>query len=172
MQDGSRKLAVVIPTYNEASTIVQLIQQILAVAPSEWDLVILVVDDGSPDGTAGKVRQMMDRHSEVRLLERSGKLGLGSAYLDGFRHLRNTVNPEVYVQMDADFSHPPEYLGRLVSSVSATKCIILASRYVIGGGTSGWSLTRRVVSSVANLLGRLFIGLSVHDMTTGYRALP
>ncbi len=156
---------VVIPTYNEAESIAGLIKQVLAAHPG---VDVLVVDDGSPDGTANIVEKAMADEARLHLLERSAKEGLGAAYRSGFRWGLDR-GYEALVEMDADFSHPPDRLPALIAALE-TADVAIGSRYVPGGRTVGWSASRKAISRLGNAYVRLAIGLPVHDATAGYRA--
>jgi glycosyltransferase involved in cell wall biosynthesis len=156
---------VVIPTYNEAESIDELVRQVLT---ADERVDALVVDDGSPDGTAGIVEKVMLDEPRLRLLERPAKEGLGSAYRAGF-HWGLERSYDVLVEMDADFSHPPDRLTELLDALGAAD-VAIGSRYVHGGRTVGWSLIRRVISKVGNTYVRLMLGLPVRDATAGFRA--
>lgn len=157
---------VVIPTYNEAEHIGALISQILYFQP-EFD--ILVVDDDSPDGTGRIVDELSKKLDKIKILHRSKKSGLGKAYLDGFNYVLSQNPPyEKIIQMDADFSHHPRYLGDLIAGTE-DKDICLGSRYIAGGKILDWKLSRRVLSYVANLYVRFWLGLKVKDPTSGFR---
>lgn len=167
-------VAVVIPTYNEAENIGRVIEGLFESARAgEFLLHLLVVDDNSVDGTVDIVEECGRRFGSVSLLRRPGKLGLGSAYVDGFRWcLKNLGNFEACVEMDADGSHDPRELGNLVSPILKGEAdVAIGSRYVKGGGWRGGSLRRRIISRGANLLVRLTVGLPVRDATSGYRAI-
>ncbi|MEM1943867.1 MAG: polyprenol monophosphomannose synthase [Candidatus Caldarchaeum sp.] len=157
-------VCVVIPTYNEAENIENLVNKVLTVAGSS----IIVVDDGSPDGTSRVVEKIAQRDRRVRLLNRGRKMGLGSAYRDGFR-LALESKARVIVSMDADGSHPPELIPMLVKAVEEEADVAVASRYVAGGSWSA-GRGRMVVSRGANLLARLCTGVRLKDMTSGFRA--
>jgi dolichol-phosphate mannosyltransferase len=156
---------VVIPTYNEAESIGALVEQVLAV---HHDVDVLVVDDGSPDGTADIVGKAMAGELRLHLLERSAKEGLGAAYRAGFRW-GLARGYDALVELDADFSHPPERLPALLEALE-TADMSIGSRYVPGGRTVGWSPARKMISKLGNAYVRLAIGLPVHDATAGYRA--
>jgi dolichol-phosphate mannosyltransferase len=132
---------------------------------------LLFVDDGSPDGTAGEITNLQRQHPNVHLLQREGKLGLGTAYLDGFRTAIETLDPAVFVQMDSDLQHPPEKVKPLVDAVRGGADVAVGSRYVPGGSFEGLRGTRKIISRGANWLARTVLGLSVHDTTTGFKAL-
>ncbi|WP_129631531.1 polyprenol monophosphomannose synthase [Candidatus Oscillochloris fontis] len=155
---------VIIPTYNEAENIGHLIPQILAHPRCR----VLVVDDGSPDGTGTIVSQMAKDDSRIGLLSRPGKLGLGTAYIAGFRRaLAEDAN--MIIEMDADFSHDPCYLAPLIAAASTTYDMVIGSRYVKGGGTTDWGLGRKLISRGGNLYAGIILGLPVADATGGYR---
>jgi dolichol-phosphate mannosyltransferase len=167
------RACVVIPTYNERRNIRELVSECISEASAleGMDIHALVVDDNSPDGTADVVRELAQADHRVHLLSRGGKMGLGSAYVDGFRWALSNLNPSIFVQMDADFSHPPEVLPRLLEEVRAGYQVAIASRYIRGGGSDGWPLHRKMISRGANLLARSFLRLHVKDATGEYRAL-
>jgi dolichol-phosphate mannosyltransferase len=155
---------VIVPTYNEADNIGQLIPQILAHPRCR----VLVVDDGSPDGTGAVVEEIARRDSRVGLLSRPGKLGLGTAYIAGFRRALDE-GAQLVVEMDADFSHDPRYLPALIEAASNDYDLVLGSRYVRGGGTTDWGLSRKLISRGGNLYAGLILGLPVADSTGGFR---
>lgn len=156
-------ISVVVPTYNEAATIPVLASRLgAALADRPWELV--VVDDGSPDGTAD-IAERLAPGLPVRVVRRPGKLGLASAVIDGFR----AASGDLLVVMDADLSHPPETVPALVDAVAGGADLAVGSRYVLGGGTVDWPLRRRIVSRVACLMGNLLV--PVRDATSGFFAL-
>jgi len=158
---------IVIPTYDEASTIGSLLDRIQAIRALDR-FHVLVVDDASPDGTADAVRAHPSYGDRVLLLERGGKEGLGAAYRAAFAWAqRHEVG--VVVQMDADGSHQPETVPALVAALEDSD-VAIGSRYVPGGRTVDWSWQRRLVSRVGNAYVRLVLGLPVHDCTAGFRA--
>jgi glycosyltransferase involved in cell wall biosynthesis len=156
---------VVIPTYNEAENILPLTRDVLAQGPS---LEVLVVDDASPDGTGARVAEAGAREPRIRLLARPGKLGLGSAYLAGFRYGLDHGFDWV-ITMDGDGSHAPHFLPAMLAAGRSAD-VVVGSRYVPGGGIRNWPAHRRALSAFANLYTRTLLGLSVHDCTSGYRA--
>jgi dolichol-phosphate mannosyltransferase len=156
---------VVIPTYNEAESVGALVEQVLA---ADRELEVLVVDDGSPDGTAGIVGKAMAEEPRLHLLERSAKEGLGAAYRAGFRW-GLARGYDALVEIDADFSHPPDRLPALLGALEEAD-VAIGSRYVPGGRTVGWSPVRKAISKLGNAYVRLVIGLPVRDATAGYRA--
>ncbi len=154
---------VVTPTYNEVDNVRPLIDGLRLAVPG---IEVLVVDDGSPDGTAARVRAANEELGGVHLLERAGKQGLATAYVDGFRWgLEQGVDR--IVQMDADLSHAPGDVPRLLASTSD---LALGSRYVPGGGTAGWPLHRELLSRFGTLYARLWLGLPQRDLTGGFKA--
>lgn len=155
---------VVIPTYNERENIAALIQRILEMSRFR----VLVVDDNSPDGTAGIVADMAAGEPRIGLLLRPEKRGLGSAYVAGFR--RALAEGAAYIcEMDADFSHDPAYLPQLLAAAETRYDLALGSRYVPGGGTTDWGIIRRMISRGGNLYARAILGLPVMDATGGFR---
>src|SRR2546423_4312624 len=156
---------VCIPTFNEASNILSLVARIHQAAP---DPDILVIDDGSPDGTGDLVRDRMLKDPQLELMARPGKLGLGTAYMAGFAYgLQHGY--QCVLTMDADFSHPPERIPALLDAVNGGAHLSVGSRYVTGGDIQGWPLTRRVLSATANLVARRVLGLRTRDCTGGFR---
>jgi dolichol-phosphate mannosyltransferase len=160
-------IGIILPTYCEAQNIERLISEIQALP---LDASILVIDDNSPDHTAQTVRRLQEKNSKILLIERPQKKGLGSAITDGFRtYLSLKHPPEYVVTMDADYSHNPQDLSRLVATMSGGCSLAIGSRYCENGRTQGWPLTRRVISRVANTIARQILGLKLHDCTSGYR---
>jgi dolichol-phosphate mannosyltransferase len=159
------KALVVIPTYNEAESVVEVLDRVLAVEPRAD---VLVVDDGSPDGTAKLVAARVEEEPRLQLLERSGKQGLGAAYRAGFGWGLER-GYEAFVEMDADLSHPPERLPALLDGLAEAD-LVIGSRYVPGGRTVNWSRLREAISRGGNAYVRLALRLPVHDCTAGYRA--
>jgi glycosyltransferase involved in cell wall biosynthesis len=159
------KALVVMPTYNEAESVIGVVDQVLAADPR---VDVLIVDDGSPDGTARLVAERAAGEPRVRLLERSAKRGLGAAYRAGFAWgLQRGY--EALVEMDADLSHPPERLPALLDGLAGAD-LVIGSRYVPGGRTVNWSRLREAISRGGNAYVRLALGVPVHDCTAGYRA--
>lgn len=154
---------VVLPTYNEREN---LESAVAAVIRQGCD--VLVVDDNSPDGTGAIADRLAESIKQLRVIHRSRKLGLGTAYQVGFRNGLQR-NYRFIVEMDADGSHDPDDLARLIHAARNSTGLSIGSRYVSGGGTRGWSLERRVLSRLANAFCRTFLGRAVHDWTSGYR---
>ncbi|MEO8358628.1 MAG: polyprenol monophosphomannose synthase [Vicinamibacteria bacterium] len=155
---------VVVPTYNELQNVDALLTALLSL-PSGVD--VLVVDDGSPDGTGTRVDEWIARDSRVKAIHRPRKMGLGTAYIAGFTRALSEGYDTV-VEMDADFSHRPDYVPALIEQ-SKTYDLVIGSRYIPGGGTSGWGLHRRLLSKGANIFARTMLGLTVQDCTAGFR---
>ena len=155
---------IVLPTYDEAENVLPLCEQILA-TPSEIE--VLVVDDASPDGTGRLVAERSESEPRLHLISRSGKLGLGTAYLEGFRYGIEHGFARVFT-MDADFSHHPRYIPRMLEAMSDHD-VVIGSRYVPGGGIENWSLRRRILSAFANFYARTLLRLPVRDCTAGFR---
>jgi dolichol-phosphate mannosyltransferase len=159
------KTAVIVPTYNERENLVDLIGQILALG---IDAHIIVVDDNSPDGTGILADELAARDGHVRVVHRPGKLGLGTAYIAGFKQAL-AEGAERVVTMDADFSHHPRYIPALVALTDKYP-IAIGSRYVPGGGvTADWGVHRKFLSWGANRFARLMLGLKARDCTAGFR---
>jgi dolichol-phosphate mannosyltransferase len=156
---------VIIPTYNEADNIGRLIPQILAQDPR---LSVLVVDDNSPDGTAGIVRALPDFGGRVDLLLRESKQGLGPAYRAGFKQVLEHTDHDAVFEMDADFSHDPAALPQFLREI-ATADLVLGSRYLHGITVVNWPLSRLILSVGANLYAQRITGLPVKDCTGGFK---
>jgi dolichol-phosphate mannosyltransferase len=162
------RTCVVVPTYNERENVGSVAEAVKAVGVA--DLELLFVDDSSPDGTGDVIREISAREPWVHLMVRDSKMGIGSAYKDGFRYALKTLDPDVLVEMDADLQHPPGSLRGLLAAVAGGADVAVASRYANGGGIEGWGRGRRTVSKGANALARFMLGLSVRDCTSGFRA--
>ena len=162
----SERAIVVVPTYNEAANVVPLIRQVLAL-PGRYD--VLIVDDDSPDGTAGLVRELQAEQPErVHLIERPGKQGLGTAYLTGFRYARD--HGYTYIcEMDADFSHNPADLPLLVEAVRSGADVAVGSRYKGGVRVLNWPLSRLILSYGAGIYTRAITRLPIQDATAGFK---
>jgi apolipoprotein N-acyltransferase len=156
---------VILPTYEEAKTIRDVVAGVLAHPGVE----ALVVDDSSPDGTAGIVRELLAGEPRLRLVERPVRLGLGSAYLEGFRRALDE-GYDLIVEMDSDLSHDPVELGPLLRAARDRYHLVVGSRYVPGGSVTNWSRFRLALSRTGNTYARLMLGIPVHDATSGYRA--
>jgi len=158
---------VVVPTYNEADNIRPVTAAILAALPYS---TILVVDDGSPDGTGAIADALAAADPRIRVRHRAAKQGLGRAYLDGFG-VALDGGAGIVVQMDADLSHDPAALPSLIGPVQADKAdLVIGSRYTPGGGVVDWGLGRRLISRMGSIFARVVLGLSPHDLTGGFKA--
>jgi dolichol-phosphate mannosyltransferase len=156
-------ISVIVPTYNEADSLPPLVERLgKAMSGHTWELV--VVDDGSPDGTAEVANRLSAQHP-VWVVRRAGKAGLASAVIAGFKESRG----DILVVMDADLSHPPETVPGLVQAIDDGADLAVGSRYIAGGATMDWPLRRRVVSRVACLMGNALV--PVRDATSGFFAV-
>lgn len=160
------KTLVVVPTYNEADNIANFSAALLALNLPE--LEILIVDDASPDGTGQIADRLVAEHDRLHGLHRSGLRGLGRAYVDGFRWAIERGFDQI-IQMDADFSHSPDYIPTMLAKANEYD-VIIGSRYVPGGGhDKAWEAGRVLLSAWANVYARSILGLKVHDATAGYK---
>jgi len=158
------RILVIIPTYNEIENIECLIQVLLGIHQM---LEILIVDDASPDGTGDLVEQIGARESRVHLLRRSRKLGLGSAYVEGFRFALSRSYTYIF-EMDADFSHDPYDILRFLDAIEEAD-LVLGSRYIHGITVVDWPLSRLLLSYFGNLYDRLITGMPIRDTTGGFK---
>ena len=160
------RVTVIVPTYNERENIEALVTQLLALPTGAS---VIVVDDNSPDGTGDIVdRLAAEAEGRVQVIHREGKLGLGTAYIAGFeRALADEF--DLVCTMDADFSHNPRYIPAMVEKAAEGYDLVIGSRYVRGGGTSGCTWDRILLSWGANAFARVMLGLSAHDTTAGFR---
>ena len=155
---------VILPTYQERESIGDLLADLRGrLGPAAR---ILVVDDGSPDGTADVVRAVAARDRGVELLARPGKLGLASAYQAALRHVLDEARDDCVVTMDADFSHDPRYVPSLIAAAEGAD-LVIGSRYVAGGGIDNWGARRRLLSLAGNWYARTVTGTPVRDLTAG-----
>jgi dolichol-phosphate mannosyltransferase len=164
-------LWVVIPTYNEAANIERIVRATAAELQRlvSGDYRILVVDDGSPDGTGAIADALAAELEEVEVLHRTAKSGLGHAYLAGFARAL-AGGAERVIEMDADFSHNPAYLGALLEAAEKAD-LVLGSRYVPGGGVRDWGLLRRLVSRGGGVYARTILQVDVRDLTGGFKCI-
>lgn len=158
------KTLIIIPTYNEVENLPSLLKEIFSYAP-ETD--ILIVDDNSPDGTGKLADKIHDENPQVYVLHRPGKMGLGTAYIAGFKYAIEH-NYDVAFEMDADFSHDPRYLPDFLKAIESAD-LVIGSRYIPGGDTPDWAPLRRLISGSGNIFARFMLGIPVHDCTAGYR---
>ncbi len=155
----------VVPTYNEAANIEPFVAAARANLPA--DARILIVDDGSPDGTGERADRLAERHPNVSVLHRREKEGLGPAYIAGFRRAL-AGGAGLVLEMDADFSHDPAYLPRLLDAAGRAD-LVIGSRYVAGGGVGDWGAMRRAISRGGSFYSRLVLGVDVNDLTGGFK---
>ncbi|MBE2256003.1 MAG: polyprenol monophosphomannose synthase [Ignavibacteria bacterium] len=159
------KVLVIVPTYNESENILNLIPEILANSNDKFDFNILIIDDNSPDGTANLVKNL--NNPKVHLIEREKKLGLGTAYVMGFKYAIEN-NYDVVFEMDADFSHDPKYLPGFLTKIDEGYDLVVGSRYINGVSVLNWPIGRLVLSYYANMYTRWVTGLKVKDTTAGF----
>lgn len=161
------KTIVVIPTYNESENLSSIVDAIFGLGIE--GIEVLVVDDNSPDGTGQLAEDLAKLYAgRVHVIHRPGKMGLGSAYITGFRYALDH-GADYIIEMDADFSHSPSYLLDFMEKIQDHD-VVIGSRYVQGGGVDAkWGLTRRVLSLGGSIYARLILGLKVHDVTGGFK---
>jgi dolichol-phosphate mannosyltransferase len=165
--DLKSEVGILLPTYCEAANISKLIHEIEGLG---LDVSVLVIDDSSPDGTADLVRNLKREYENVMVFVRPRKSGLGTAITDGFKIFLSLKNPPKYiVTMDADYSHSPKDVPRVVSAAREVNGLAIGSRYCPGGGTVNWGVSRHAISRVANVLSSVLIGAEIHDYTSGLR---
>lgn len=158
----------IFPTYDEAENIEAIVRAVLPrLAGTGRKHRVLIVDDASPDGTGAIADRLARQHGEVEVLHRAGKEGIGPAYLAGFERAL-AGGAELVMEMDADFSHDPADIPRLVAATEDAD-LVLGSRYVEGGGVTDWGLGRRAISRGGSLYARLVLGMPVHDLTGGFK---
>jgi dolichol-phosphate mannosyltransferase len=159
------KKIVIIPTYNEKENITAIINAVIVLG-NQYN--VLVVDDGSPDGTANIVKELMQLHTDkIFIQERKGKLGLGTAYIHGFKWALENQYDYIF-EMDADFSHNPLDLDKLLAACENGADVAIGSRYVKGGATENWPLDRLIYSKGGSLYTRMITGMPVKDPTAGF----
>ena len=159
------KRVVIIPTYNECENVARMTDKVMSLA---GDFDLLYVDDGSPDGTANIIREKMAEYgTRVNLVERSGKLGLGTAYIAGFKWALANGYDEIF-EMDCDFSHNPDDLIRLAARLESDADVVVGSRYVKGMNVVNWPLSRILISYGASFYVRIVTGMPVADSTAGF----
>jgi dolichol-phosphate mannosyltransferase len=164
---AGRDVWVVLPTYNERANLPLISAAILEALPQAR---LLIVDDGSPDGTGELADTLAAAESRVSVLHRPAKAGLGSAYVEGFRWVLDRPDAKAIVQMDADFSHDPADLPRLLAPLMVDADLALGTRYMRGGGTVGWPWHRKLISRGGTLVARTVLLLPYHDLTGGFKA--
>ena len=164
---AGRGVVVVIPTYNERENLEPIAAAVLTALP---EATLLVVDDSSPDGTGALADALASREPRVHVLHRAAKQGLGVAYRDAFRWALDRPETRAVVQMDADFSHDPGDLPRLLAPMTTCSQLVLGTRYMPGGGTVGWPLRRKLVSRAGTTFARTVLLLPYRDLTGGFKA--
>lgn len=158
------RVTVILPTFNESENLADISEEI-----TRHGYRLLIVDDSSPDGTGEIADRVAAADPTVSVLHRSKKEGLGPAYAAGFDHALGQ-GAEILVEMDADFSHDPADLPRLLEAIDNGADVAIGSRYVEGGATPDWPLGRRLISKGGNLYARFMLGIPTHDATAGFRA--
>ncbi len=158
------KTLILIPTYNERENILSIISDIRKIYP---EIGIMVIDDNSPDGTGEVVKGLMNQDSNISILERSTKNGLGSAYVEALKNVRNMADVENVITMDADGSHDPAHLAAMLGKIKEWD-VVIGSRYVNGGDTENWEWYRKLLSKWGNLYSQMILDLPVRDLTAGF----
>jgi len=161
------RIGIIIPTYNESENIQKVINLVFEFAPRESEVDVIIVDDNSPDGTSNIVRNMMKSNTHIKLIQRQGKLGLASAYLETMMLLLEKDEYDALGTMDADLSHNPINIKAMSESL-ATCDVAVGSRYISGGKTENWPLKRKFLSYFGNMYARTILGLPIKDITSGF----
>ena len=172
-KSNRRKVALAIPTYNEAKNIENLIRQLEKAISSlkNWHIEIFIIDDNSPDGTALIIKSLQKIYTNIHVLS-GEKKGLGAAYTRGFEHILKHFNPDYVIQMDADLQHNPKDISRLLAETKKGYEFIIGSRYVAGGDYPNWSFKRKLYSWGANVIARNIAGIKgIDDCTSGFRCI-
>ncbi len=157
----ARRVLIITPTYNEKDNLETFLSLVFGVAPS---VDVLVVDDNSPDGTGALADEISAKDPRVKVMHRPGKMGLGTAYLTGFRRALED-NYDVVFEMDTDLSHDPKYIPDFLRAIDEGADLVIP-----GGGVEGWGVGRHLLSKGGSLYSRTILGLSVRDLTSGYKA--
>lgn len=165
MGEGKVETLVIIPTYNERQNIDTLMEKIFGL---KLDLGVLVVDDNSPDGTGDRVDELIKTNPKLNLLRRPGKMGLGSAYIAGFKWALENTDAQYVFEMDADFSHDPGALPEFLTTIEDAD-LVLGSRYLDGITVMNWPLSRLFLSVGANIYTRIITGMPIKDATGGFK---
>lgn len=160
-----KNVLVIIPTYNESENILNIIPEVLSKSTSLYQFNVLVIDDNSPDGTAKMVEDL--NNPSVYIIKRVMKMGLGTAYIAGFKYAIENNYDYVY-EMDADFSHDPKYLPEFLAKMEEGYDLVVGSRYINGVSVVNWPIRRLFLSYFANIYTRIVTGLKVHDTTAGF----
>lgn len=162
----SRRVLVITPTYNERENLDAFVRLLFASAP---EVDVLVVDDASPDGTGEIADALAAKDPRVHVLHRAGKMGLGTAYLQGFRWALEH-GYDVVFEMDTDLSHDPRYVPDFLRAIDAGADVVIGSRNIPGGGVEGWGVGRHVLSKGGSIYSRTILGIGVRDLTSGFKA--
>lgn len=165
METQVKKIFIVLPTYNEKENISELINELFTLNLPR--LYILVVDDNSPDGTGEIVENLKLKYTNLQIIHRSEKKGLGTAYVEGFKKALSQ-GADLIFEMDADFSHKPEYILDFLESAREYD-LVLGSRYVKGGKIENWKILRRLISRFGNIYAQVILGLPIKDLTGGFK---
>ena len=165
MNEMAQKSLIIIPTYNEKENIVKVLDIIKSLKLPSLD--ILIIDDNSPDGTAEIVKQYMKPHPNIRLREREGKLGLGTAYIAGFKYAIEHKYDYIF-EMDADLSHDPAAIPKFLEAIKEAD-LVIGSRYLTGVNVINWPLIRLFISVMASKYSRIITGMPIHDCTSGFK---
>jgi len=161
-----KAVSVIVPTYNERENLPTLIERINKIFVDGRIIgEVVIIDDNSPDGTGQLAEQLRRKYKFLKIIHRPSKLGLGSAYREGFR----ATEGKLLFTMDADLSHDPTYIPQFIEKAEHAD-VVIGSRYVKGGSIIGWGLYRKLVSKIANFLAGIVVGADVNDITSGYRA--
>ena len=160
---ATTRSVVLMPTYNEADNITRIAPMVLASAPVD----LMILDDASPDGTGALAATLARAEPRLQVVHRPGKAGLGAAYLDGFQRALAAGYDHI-IEMDADFSHPPGCLPRMLQ-LAQQHDLVVGSRWVAGGGTRHWSRRRQLLSRLGSLYARVALGVGVRDLTAGFK---
>ena len=158
---------IIIPTYNEKENVEYLIHKIFSIVPDAW---VTVVDDNSPDLTADIIKYLINKYTQLNLIQREKKEGLGKAYTFAFKHILKDKDIHSIIMMDADLSHNPESLPEMIRQSRSFDCVI-GSRYVKGGCIAGWELWRKSLSFLGNIYCRIITQLSIKDCTGGFNLI-
>jgi dolichol-phosphate mannosyltransferase len=161
----NKKALVIIPTYNEVDNLPKLIPEVLA---QDENIDVLIVDDNSPDGTADYVSGEANNNPRIKLIKRNGKMGLGTAYITGFKYALENSYDYIF-EMDADFSHNPDEIPNFLKELNNYD-LVLGSRYIEGVNVVNWPMRRLMLSKFANIYTSFVTGMSIHDATGGYKA--
>jgi dolichol-phosphate mannosyltransferase len=161
-----RRTLIVVPTYNERDNLPSLVDAVLSAVDS---VDVLIVDDASPDGTGRIADDLAASNPRVHVIHRPTKLGVGSAYVAGFRRGIDD-GYEVLIQMDGDMSHDPRFLPALIDAIDDGADVVVGSRNIPDGGVEGWGITRQMLSRGGSRYSRTVLGIDVHDLTTGFKA--